>query len=108
MKELKNRSEFDEAIASDKYICALFTADWCPDCHVVKPIMPELEKIHGDEFEFISLDRDLFLDLCQDLAVFGIPSFICFRKSEECGRFVSKDAKTREEIEAFLKKAKAS
>lgn len=108
MKELINRSEFDEAIASDKYVCALFTADWCPDCRMVKPVMPELEKIYGDEFDFISLDRDVFLDLCQELSVFGIPSFISFRKGEESGRFVSKDAKTREEIEAFLMKVKAS
>ena len=108
MKELINRSEFDEAIDSDKHVCALFTADWCPDCRMVKPIMPELEKIYGDEFEFISLNRDIFLDLCQELNIFGIPSFICFRKGEECSRFVSKDAKTREEIEDFLKKSAAS
>jgi len=108
MKDIKNRSEFDEALDSDKYVCALFTADWCPDCHVIKPIMPELEKVYGDEFDFISLDRDEFLDLCQEMNIFGIPSFICYSKGEECGRFVSKDAKTREEIEEFLKKAAAS
>lgn len=108
MKELKSRNEFNEVIASDRYVCALFTAVWCPDCHVLKPVMPELEKKYGDDFDFVSLERDLFLDLCQELSIFGIPSFLCFRKGEECGRFVSRDAKTREEIEEFLKKTKAS
>lgn len=108
MKEIKNRDEFDAAIGSDKNVCALFTADWCPDCQVIKPLMPELESAYGQDFDFISLNRDLFLELCQELNVFGIPSFICYRKGEECGRFVSKDAKTKEEIENFLRKAAAS
>lgn len=108
MIDIRNRDEFDAAINSEKFLCALFTADWCPDCHAVKPVMPELEKEFGKTFDFISLDRDEFIDLCGELNVYGIPSFICFRKGEECGRFVSKDAKTREEIEEFLRKAAES
>lgn len=108
MKEIKNRGEFTEAISSVKSVCALFTADWCPDCHAIKPIIPEVESVFSETFDFISLDRDEFLDLCQEKNVFGIPSFITFRKGEETGRFVSKDAKTREEIEEFLRKAAES
>ncbi|MDC7233418.1 MAG: thioredoxin family protein [Spirochaetales bacterium] len=108
MKILKDRSEFDSAIQSDKNLCALFTAEWCPDCHVLKPVMPELEKEFSDTFDFISVDRDQFLDLCQEQDIFGIPSFLCFRAGKETGRFVSRDAKTREEIESFLRTVKES
>ncbi|EAC6938414.1 thiol reductase thioredoxin, partial [Listeria monocytogenes] len=37
-----------------------------------------------------------------DLAIFGIPSFLAFEDGEEVGRFVSKDRKTKEEINDFL------
>ncbi len=104
MREIKNREEFDQAVASDRNSCAMFTADWCPDCQVLKPVLPELVA-EFEDFDFISLNRDEFIDLCQEQNVFGIPSFITFRKGEETGRFVSKDRKTKEEIVDFLKKS---
>ncbi len=104
MKELQDRQEFESRISSDKNVCALFTADWCPDCQVLKPLLPDLETAFSDRFDFVSLNRDRFLDLCSELNVFGIPSFISFRNGVETGRFVSTRAKSREEIESFLRK----
>jgi thiol-disulfide isomerase/thioredoxin len=104
MIEIKDINEYKSLIEGEKAVCALFTADWCPDCQAVKPVLPELEKEYKDLCDFISLDRDLFIDLCQEQNVFGIPSFIVYRKGKEIGRFVSKDAKTKEEIDSFLKK----
>ena len=63
--------------------------------------MGEIEEKFSD-FTFVSVDRDQFIDLCSQLEVFGIPSFIAFENGEETGRFVSKDRKSKEEIEAFL------
>ena len=79
----------------------LFTAGWCPDCHFIEPFMPEVEEKYS-EYTFISVDRDQFIDLCGELEVYGIPSFIAYNNGEETGRFVSKDRKTKEEIETFL------
>ncbi|MFD1019081.1 thioredoxin family protein [Thalassobacillus hwangdonensis] len=79
----------------------LFTADWCPDCRVIEPFMPEVEEKFAD-YTFVMVDRDAFLQVCIDHDVFGIPSFLAFENGEELGRFVSKDRKTQEEIEAFL------
>ncbi len=50
----------------------------------------------------MKIDRDDFIDLCVALDVFGIPSFLAYDKGNEVGRFVSKDRKTQQEIEAFL------
>ena len=104
MKEVQDRQEFESLIASEKGVCALFTADWCPDCQVLKPVLPDLEQDFSGQFDFVSLNRDRFLDLCGELNVFGIPSFIVFRKGVEVDRFVSTKAKSREEIEGFLRK----
>ncbi len=104
MTEIQSLDHFHELINSVKPVCALFTADWCPDCQVLKPVMPELEKEFSGDYQFLSVDRDRFLDLCQELNVFGIPSFIIYQEGKETGRFVSTARKTREEIDHFLRK----
>ena len=105
MENIKDIDHFNSKIESEKPVCALFTADWCPDCQVIKPVMPELEKEFSQHFDFISVDRDPFLDLCQELNIFGIPSFVVFQNGFETDRFVSTARKNRDEIDSFLRKA---
>lgn len=99
MKKLENLEQYKEVI-QDKVVL-LFSADWCPDCRFIEPFLPEIEETYN-EFTFIYVDRDQFIDLCIELDVFGIPSFIAYAEGKELGRFVSKDRKTQDEIEQFL------
>jgi thiol-disulfide isomerase/thioredoxin len=100
MKKLESRKQYDEAIHNGKTIM-MFSADWCPDCRFIDPVMPEIEQ-NFSEYTFYHVDRDQFIDLCQELNVFGIPSFIAYENGKEIGRFVSKDRKTKEEIETII------
>ncbi|WP_284139867.1 MULTISPECIES: thioredoxin family protein [unclassified Virgibacillus] len=100
MQLLETMEQYNELISKDKVVL-LFTADWCPDCRVIEPILPELEDRFSD-YTFVMINRDQFIELCQELDVFGIPSFIAMHKGQEAGRFVSKNRKTKEEIEQFL------
>jgi thiol-disulfide isomerase/thioredoxin len=101
MKKLDSIEQYKEVI-KDKTIL-LFSTDWCPDCRVIEPLLPEIESTYS-EFTFYHVDRDEFLDLCIELDVYGIPSFLAYKNGQEIGRFVSKDRKTKEEIENFLTK----
>ncbi|MBT2691168.1 thioredoxin family protein [Bacillus sp. ISL-47] len=100
MKKLESVEQFNEMRANGKHIF-MFSADWCPDCRIIDPVLPEIEAKYN-EYNFIYVDRDQFIDLCIELDVFGIPSFIGFKDGQELGRFVSKDRKTQEEIENFI------
>ena len=100
MKVLTTSEEFKTLTAEGKTIF-FFTADWCGDCSFIKPVMPEIVD-HHPEITFVEVDRDQFIDLCGELSIFGIPSFVAFEKGEEIGRFVNKDRKTQEEIEKFI------
>lgn len=100
MKHLETVEEFNTLKDTGKTIF-MFSADWCGDCKFIEPVMPEIEAEYAD-FTFSHVDRDQFIDLCADLAVFGIPSFLAFEDGEEIGRFVSKDRKTKEEITGFM------
>ncbi|RYG71550.1 thioredoxin [Lentibacillus lipolyticus] len=100
MKELESVEEFHQYIRKENVV-TVFSADWCPDCRVIEPVLPEIEAAYPD-WTFLSVDRDTFIDLCQEYDVFGIPSFIAFKNGKEAGRFVSKDRKTKDEIVDFI------
>lgn len=105
MKALDSVEQFHELKDNGKHIF-LFSADWCPDCRFIEPFMPEVvEKF--PEYEFIFVDRDKFIDLCGELDIFGIPSFLVYNDGKELGRFVSKDRKTQQEIEEFIQSVSA-
>ena len=100
MENLQSVEQFEELKKGEQTIF-LFSADWCGDCRFIDPIMPTIEESYTG-YQFIKIDRDKFIDLCIELDVFGIPSFLAYDKGIEIGRFVSKDRKTQEEIEAFI------
>lgn len=101
MKKLESVEQFNDLKNNEKVVF-LFSADWCPDCRFIEPFMPEVEN-EFSQFTFVYVDRDEFIEVCAESDVFGIPSFIAYEKGTELGRFVSKDRKTKEEIENFLK-----
>lgn len=100
MKKLQSIEQFEQLKKDGKHIF-VFSADWCPDCHFADMFLPEIEEKYT-EYRFIHVDRDEFIDLCQQLNIFGIPSFVAYHNGEEIGRFVSRDRKTKEEVEKFI------
>ena len=98
---MKDMTSFQEVLDTDGISCILFTANWCPDCIAIRPFMPKIEKEFSN-ITFYKADRDKFIDLCQELNILGIPSFVCFEHGREISRFVSKFSKTEAEIQAEL------
>ncbi|MBJ3848339.1 thioredoxin family protein [Salmonella enterica subsp. enterica serovar Corvallis] len=100
MKTIETNEELQKVVKDDLSLL-MFSADWFPDCRFVEPFLPELEANYP-EFTFYYVDRDKFIDTCAEWDIFGIPSFLVFKEGNEISRFVSKDRKTKEEIEQFL------
>jgi len=105
MQKINNEQEFRELIAADRLAVAVFKTTWCKDCHFMEPFIGDVEAAYADRLTMVEIDRDDLPDLCGELNILGIPSFIAFRKGQELVRFVSKLRKTREEIEQFLDRA---
>lgn len=101
MKNLESSEQFEQLKSKGKTLF-IFSADWCPDCRFIEPALPEIEAAFK-QYTFVQVNRDEFIDLCQQLDVYGIPSFIAYENGKESGRFVSKDRKTQEEIAAFIR-----
>ena len=100
MDKLKDLDQFKELRDSGKTVFVFMTG-WCPDCHYIRPFMPEVENKFTD-FRFVEIDRDDFGTLGEALQISGIPSFVVYAEGEPLGRFVSRNRKTQKEIEAFL------
>lgn len=79
----------------------VFSATWCPDCTFMKSYIEEIVNENKD-FVFYYVDRDEMTDLCIDLEIMGIPSFVAYKDGKETGRFVSKLRKTKAEVQKFI------
>lgn len=100
MQKLQSVEEFNTIIQNGKNIL-LFSADWCSDCRFIEPFIDEVVEKYP-HYTFTYIDRDEFIDLCGELEVMGIPSFIAYENGQQIGRFVNGKRKTREEIEMFI------
>lgn len=96
---IKSLEDFQKAI--QKKCIIVFSTNWCPDCIYMKSYLEHLVE-SNQTYQFYYVDRDEMLDLCIDLKILGIPSFIAYDKGEELGRLVSKLRKTEEEVQSFI------
>ena len=104
MENLQSVEQFEQ-LKNEEAVVFVFSAKWCKDCVFIEPFMPEVVEKFSN-VRFVKVDRDQFIDLCIELDVFGIPSFLAYSKGVETGRLVSKDRKTQEEIETFIQNLK--
>lgn len=99
MKNLENEQQFEEL--KQQQTVFLFTAGWCPDCKVIEPDLPQLEEKYNN-YQFISVDRDQFMDICIDHGIMGIPSFLVYKNDEQLGSYIGKERKSIAQIDDFL------
>lgn len=99
MKNLENEQQYEEL--KQQQTVFLFTAGWCPDCKVIEPDLPQLEEKYTN-YQFISVDRDQFMDICIDHGIMGIPSFLVYKNGEQLGSYIGKKRKSIAQIDDFL------
>ena len=76
MKTLASRQAYEAAI-KEGTVVVVFSAQWCADCRVIEPVLPEIEEKYS-QLKFFQVDRDQLIDLVRSY-IFGIPSFIIYR-----------------------------
>lgn len=100
MKTISSKDMFETEIAEGKAM-VVFSADWCPDCRFIQPFLPELEAMYP-AYNFYYVDRDELPSLCEEVGIFGIPSFVAYEDGTERGRYVDRERKTKEQIAQFI------
>ncbi len=99
--EITNLEEYQKAIQGHSIL--VFSTTWCPDCHFLKTFIQQLVE-DNPQWVFYYIDRDKMVDLCIELEIMGIPSFIAYDNGKELSRLVNKLRKTQDEIQAFIDK----
>jgi thioredoxin 1 len=77
-----------EVLKSDKPVLVDFWADWCGPCHLVSPILEEINAEHGNKLTFVKMDVDENPLTPANYEVTGIPTLYVYRNGEVVRRIV--------------------
>lgn len=80
----------------------VFSDDWCKDCISLKQYIDEII-LENPEWEFIKLNRDENLELARKYNIFGIPSFVALQDGKQVGELISREEKSKQLINNWIK-----
>jgi thioredoxin 1 len=88
---------------SDKLILIYFTATWCGPCKQIAPFFAKKKKEYKDTnkdvlFKKIDVDDDDYSDLCEELSVSAMPTFLFLRNCNIINKVVGNDEEAITEI----------
>lgn len=102
MKNL-NSKNYEDEVKINEITVVDFTANWCPDCRKILPVIKEMEKDYESKVAFFQVNFDEEEPLKEKLNITRIPTLIFYKNGVETGnRLVEPDG--RVSIENELKK----
>jgi thioredoxin 1 len=72
-----------------------FTADWCPPCRQMGPVLSALAAEEGDRIKVVQLDVDTSPTTANAYKVLSMPTFMVFRDGEPVKAMVGSRPKRR-------------
>ncbi|MFI1724846.1 thioredoxin family protein [Streptomyces sp. NPDC020489] len=84
-----------EVIGSEKPVLVEFTADWCPPCRQMGPVLRALATEEADRLKIVQLNVDQNPLTTNAYKVLSMPTFMVFRDGEPVKAMVGARAKRR-------------
>ncbi len=106
MKHNDNISELTEGnfqeLVLDSTLPVLvdFTADWCPPCKMLAPIVADIAGAYVGQMRVASVDVDAYPDIQEAYGIMGLPTLILFQNGEPVKRIMG--YVPRQKIEAQI------
>ncbi|MFF9407155.1 thioredoxin family protein [Streptomyces anandii] len=85
----------DQVLGSDLPVLVEFTADWCPPCRQMGPVLSALAAEEGDRLRVVQLDVDTSPETTNAYKVLSMPTFMVFRDGEPVRSMVGARPKRR-------------
>ncbi|KAF3483118.1 thioredoxin [Arthroderma uncinatum] len=82
VNNIKNREEYNKAIAGPKLVLIDCFATWCGPCKAISPKVDSLSEEYGSEVDFYKVDVDDCPEIAQELGVRSMPTFVFFKGGE--------------------------
>jgi thioredoxin 1 len=84
-----------EVLSSPLPVLVDFTADWCPPCRMIAPVLAEVAAERGDELKVVSLNVDENPETQAAYGVLAMPTLMLFRAGEPVRTLVGARPKRR-------------
>ncbi len=89
------RTLAEELAASPVPVLVEFTADWCPPCRMMGPVLETLAEELGGRLRVLTIDNDDNPDAVARHQVLGLPTMLVFTKGVLVKRLVGARSKRR-------------
>ena len=84
-----------EVIGAELPVLVEFTADWCPPCRQMGPVLKALAAEEGDRLKVVQLNVDANPTTTNHYKVLSMPTFMVFRAGEPVKAMVGARPKRR-------------
>ncbi|MER7840483.1 thioredoxin family protein [Streptomyces sp. NPDC096040] len=84
-----------EVIGAQGAVLVEFTADWCPPCRQMAPVLTALAAEEGERLKVVQLDVDHNPETTNAYRVLSMPTFMVFRDGEPVKSMVGARPKRR-------------
>lgn len=85
--EAMNNDEFNKKLTqTTNPVIVEFWAPWCAPCRAMKPLLEKAEKEYSGKVELWRINADESPELLNSLKIFGIPTLIAFKLTNELFR----------------------
>lgn len=70
-------------------------APWCPDCHVISPVIEQLAKDNLGKITFAKMNMDKSRDFTEEYEIQAVPTLLFFKQGKVVVRKVEPAAKVK-------------
>ncbi|WRZ36117.1 thioredoxin [Streptomyces phaeochromogenes] len=95
MAEVTDADFEAEVIGADLPVLVEFTADWCPPCRQIAPVLSAVASEERDRLKVVQLDVDTNPETTNAYGVLSMPTLIVFRDGQPVKSMVGARPKRR-------------
>ena len=88
MQEISQVEFASKVEQATKPVLVDFSAEWCPPCKMLKPVLERIALEYGDKMDFFGVDTDNNMELSQKFSISGVPTMIFFKNGKEVKKLV--------------------
>ena len=71
-----------DVLAADRPVLVEFTADWCPPCKMIAPVLAQIARDEADRLGVVAIDVDTNPETARRYQVLGMPTLLLFVAGE--------------------------
>ncbi|MYR42727.1 thioredoxin [Streptomyces sp. SID5910] len=95
MAEVTDATFAEEVVGASLPVLVEFTADWCPPCRQMAPVLSALAAEEADRLRVVQLNVDRNPETTNAYKVLSMPTFMLFRDGEPVRSMVGARPKRR-------------